>query len=65
MLQKIFQAITLLGDSIDETKNALEMTQGSLFIEGKQRLAKTDVLLSLFGLPLFVIGLVESFSQTW
>ena len=45
LLQKIFQAINLLGDSIDETRNALEMAQGSLFIEGKQTL-KTDITLS-------------------
>lgn len=42
ILQKIFQAITILGDSIDETKTALQMTQGSLFIEGNR--AQTGVL---------------------
>ena len=42
ILQKIFQAITILGDSIDETKTALQMAQGSLFIEGNR--AQTGAL---------------------
>ena len=33
-LQKIFQSIILLNDSIDETKDSLEMNQGSNMIEG-------------------------------
>jgi len=34
-LQKIFQSIILLNDSIDETKDSLEMNQGTNMIEGK------------------------------
>ena len=33
-LQKIFQSIILLNDSIDETKDSLEMNQGTNMIEG-------------------------------
>ena len=45
-LQKIFQSIILLNDSIDETKDSLEMNQGTNMIEGT--CSNKDVLTRMF-----------------